>query len=548
MSLNWVLIAFRVGGMAAKLLIPRRKDMAGMMSKAACSLAIAAIFILAAMPIAGAQVAPVEDEITYDFTSPENLKLSIRSYYYDEFLVQDVYWRARIDLLRYIEEIENSNKDSWWRIDNIDIRFENFMFDAFPLTQNLAITGRIRLDNTSDNIPKLSVKKIVEGRNGTVTLKFPAGYLSLGDPQPNERRRENSRDVLTYGFENYIELTAFFSRENSGLGKAYFGHKSGGDILLLTPFVGIAVLTVLRVVLVKKREKSGAAKFLKSKFIGLVVALNGLFLLAVGAVRLSVLSTVPFFFGALVLLLAIDPGTIFNLFLKARANLDPSKPAHHFLVLTYLNILWPLVALLAMVLANVEFRRAFNLVMSWHENWSLIPFLLVLLSLAFLVKVGFSFSLHRRKRTAKLRENVITLVGKLSLAKKRKPRKDLLLGFSGALVLFAASAVAVLVFGRVSVYGGILSGPGVVGAAVIAVCGGFGSEFLFRCLLQPKFGIALTSILFGVFYSVYGFFPNVVLAAMAGVLLGWIYSKRRNIWGPAIAHSAFLFLFLMLLI
>ncbi|MEW5995829.1 MAG: CPBP family glutamic-type intramembrane protease, partial [Candidatus Zixiibacteriota bacterium] len=57
-----------------------------------------------------------------------------------------------------------------------------------------------------------------------------------------------------------------------------------------------------------------------------------------------------------------------------------------------------------------------------------------------------------------------------------------------------------------------------------------------------------TSLLFGVFHGVYGFFPNVGLAAFAGVVLGSIYKKRQNIWSPAIAHSIFIFLFLMVLI
>ncbi|MEW6221975.1 MAG: type II CAAX endopeptidase family protein [Candidatus Hadarchaeota archaeon] len=519
------------------------------MPKTACALALAGIFLLAAMPIAGAQEAPVEQEIMYDFTSPENVALHVRSVYYDEFLVQDVYWRAKIDLLRYIEEMENSCRVAWWSIENIDVKFENFMFDAFPLTQELVIRGRLRLENTSDNLPKLKIRKTEEGRKGTITLKFPAGYLALGDPLPKERRREANRDILVYSFENLVELTAFFSYENSGLGKAYLGHKSSGDgILLLLQVVGIVALTVLRVTIVKKREKSGAAKFLKSKFIGMVVALNGLLLVAVGLVRLSILSTIPFFFGALVLLLALNPNTIFNLLLKARANLDPTKPAHHILVLIYLNLLWPFVSLTAMVLTNAEFRRALALVVSWHEIWTLMPFAVVILSLAFFVKLGFSFSLRKRKRTAKLRENVLALVNKLSLARKKKLRKDFLLGFSGAFILFIPVAITLFILGRASVYEGLLSGPGVANAVVIAICAGFGGEFLFRGLLQPKLGMALTSLLFGVFHGVYGFFPNVVLAAFAGVVLGSIYKKRQNIWSPAIAHSIFIFLFLMVLI
>lgn len=82
---------------------------------------------------------------------------------------------------------------------------------------------------------------------------------------------------------------------------------------------------------------------------------------------------------------------------------------------------------------------------------------------------------------------------------------------------------------------GTLSGANVV---VLALASGLGEEVFFRGALQPRVGLELASLLFGLAHLVprRELAPWAGFAALAGVLLGVLFETTGNLLAPAIAH------------
>jgi membrane protease YdiL (CAAX protease family) len=72
---------------------------------------------------------------------------------------------------------------------------------------------------------------------------------------------------------------------------------------------------------------------------------------------------------------------------------------------------------------------------------------------------------------------------------------------------------------------------------LISVVSGFCEEVLFRGIMQAQFGLWITSIIFGLFHD-----PGlkhkayVILAALAGLGLGYVYQLTGNLWSCISAH------------
>jgi membrane protease YdiL (CAAX protease family) len=82
---------------------------------------------------------------------------------------------------------------------------------------------------------------------------------------------------------------------------------------------------------------------------------------------------------------------------------------------------------------------------------------------------------------------------------------------------------------------GPLSGAQVV---VLALASGLGEEAFFRGALQPRVGLALASLLFGLAHLVprRDLLPWAGFAVLSGVLLGALFDATGNLLAPAVAH------------
>lgn len=69
-----------------------------------------------------------------------------------------------------------------------------------------------------------------------------------------------------------------------------------------------------------------------------------------------------------------------------------------------------------------------------------------------------------------------------------------------------------------------------VGAVILGLSAGIGEEIFFRGALQPRFGIGLTSVLFAVLHTQYGFSVTSVGILGIGILLGY---ERKKYGTPA---------------
>jgi membrane protease YdiL (CAAX protease family) len=74
--------------------------------------------------------------------------------------------------------------------------------------------------------------------------------------------------------------------------------------------------------------------------------------------------------------------------------------------------------------------------------------------------------------------------------------------------------------------------------AVLALASGLGEEAFFRGALQPRVGLVLASLLFGLAHLVprRELVPWAGFAALAGGLLGALFDYTGNLLAPAVAH------------
>ncbi|MFO0879433.1 MAG: CPBP family intramembrane glutamic endopeptidase [Gemmataceae bacterium] len=88
----------------------------------------------------------------------------------------------------------------------------------------------------------------------------------------------------------------------------------------------------------------------------------------------------------------------------------------------------------------------------------------------------------------------------------------------------------------------------------IACLAGLGEEMLFRGVLQDLFreylplwaAIAIAGLLFGLLHAVT--FSYIVLAAVMGMYLGWLYEVTGNLLAPIVTHAAYDFVVLLLMV
>ena len=82
-------------------------------------------------------------------------------------------------------------------------------------------------------------------------------------------------------------------------------------------------------------------------------------------------------------------------------------------------------------------------------------------------------------------------------------------------------------------------GAGDVGLLAVAVASAVGEELLFRGLLQPLLGIAVSSVVFGALHQIRG--PArwgwMVWATAMGLLFGGVFAATGSLAGPIVAHA-----------
>jgi len=96
---------------------------------------------------------------------------------------------------------------------------------------------------------------------------------------------------------------------------------------------------------------------------------------------------------------------------------------------------------------------------------------------------------------------------------------------------------------------------GLIELAGIAVLAGLGEELLFRGLTQPLcqrwtgdpwLGLALASVIFGLLHCIT--LTYAILAALLGAFLGWLWLHTGNLLAPMVAHAAYDFVALVVLV
>jgi membrane protease YdiL (CAAX protease family) len=76
---------------------------------------------------------------------------------------------------------------------------------------------------------------------------------------------------------------------------------------------------------------------------------------------------------------------------------------------------------------------------------------------------------------------------------------------------------------------------------------GLFEEALFRGFLQPRVGLIVSNILFGLVHLGYGTVLQVVVPFVLGLGLGLLYRGTRSLWAPVAAHATFDVIQLLLL-
>ncbi len=80
----------------------------------------------------------------------------------------------------------------------------------------------------------------------------------------------------------------------------------------------------------------------------------------------------------------------------------------------------------------------------------------------------------------------------------------------------------------------------VVALIVAVTIGPIAEEIFFRGFLQPRFGVILTAVAFGVLHFGYGSIGEVIGAFTIGLLFGWwVKYKNSNLWPVILAHALY---------
>ena len=120
----------------------------------------------------------------------------------------------------------------------------------------------------------------------------------------------------------------------------------------------------------------------------------------------------------------------------------------------------------------------------------------------------------------------------------------LLLDYTVAKVWYALNPEQYELIGRVS--RGLFGEIDVWKAAAIGISAGIGEEILFRGAVQPRFGLALTALLFTAGHTQYGLSPAILEVFVIGVILG-IIRNRANTTTCIAIHALYNFLDVLLM-
>jgi membrane protease YdiL (CAAX protease family) len=83
----------------------------------------------------------------------------------------------------------------------------------------------------------------------------------------------------------------------------------------------------------------------------------------------------------------------------------------------------------------------------------------------------------------------------------------------------------------------LVSNLNLIDLIAIALISGFCEEVFFRGIMQQKFGLLLTSLIFGIFHDpFFQFVSYSLLALIYGLVLGALYQWTHNLWAPITAH------------
>ena len=80
--------------------------------------------------------------------------------------------------------------------------------------------------------------------------------------------------------------------------------------------------------------------------------------------------------------------------------------------------------------------------------------------------------------------------------------------------------------------------PVIIAAPLIGLSAGIGEELLFRGAIQPRYGIFLTSVLFALLHSQYGFSFITLGTFLLGCIFG-VIAKRYGTTHAIIAHTSY---------
>lgn len=71
---------------------------------------------------------------------------------------------------------------------------------------------------------------------------------------------------------------------------------------------------------------------------------------------------------------------------------------------------------------------------------------------------------------------------------------------------------------------------------LIPISAGLFEEVAFRGFLQPRIGILLSSLAFGLVHISYGTYLQLIVPALLGIALAFVYAWRKVLWAPVAAH------------
>ncbi len=484
-----------------------------------------------------------ESIVTFDFDKPYTTIFELKKSYYNRSLAENVHKSATENWEEYYDNIRTAYLKQWNRIDNFELSFENLDENVLPLVRSLRITGDW-WPSGYDGVYRMRITGGQDGFQENVTIKLPENFVSWSIPAPTIRTTQDNRETLFFQFDNQTPTKVYFTEDESKLLYSYIFNKMniGHEILLAFAFFTIFGLGVAQTILkiMQKKAKSSNKKFPSEYSLYLLrisAAINSLFLVAAALVELSAWGTFLLIPAILLGIFSIKPQMICSLFSKIGASLEPHRSEHLGAILLYINAFWISSLLLAVLYTDTEIQR----LIAFNTDISISSLLLSMASFVFLAFVGVGFKIsHKRGKIYETLKTTFTAARvRLGLVRPKSFWTETSLG------LFVAGTMAALVWAishwvsPSAVAEEMMKQVTVVSAAVLSISAGIGEEILFRGALQPRFGIALTALLFGILHSTYGSVTHVGLAVLMGALLGLVYRRQRNILSPIVGHSAY---------